>query len=273
MKFAKTLLPVFALLATASNGLAIYYSDFSTNNTTGTGDNLNGQDGWVLNDTPNIQIAHIVDPDESPNPSVIDYWGALGGRFATPDISGNVDLTHSSALPLYHAPTFDVDFSIVESTGTGSALNLDAFGWTLKSATNTDLVRIAFEPNSSSSVNGQRQIIIYAPGAAPVVTGYDVLTGSAYHLSLVLSKGGADGVFSGSITGTGPALNFSGVIPGEGDALLGSFGADWDVTEPAFTADAGTNTMIFDNIAVVPEPSTTLVAVVSLLGLCVRRRR
>lgn len=219
---------------------------------------LGGQQGWALNDTAGTQLSFFKNYSG-------DTWGALGGAFSTPDVSGNLELSHSVTMPLVGA-SFSTDF-LVSPIGSGT---VDNFGWSLKSSS-SDLLRIAFEPDANAS---KAKIVLYdSSGAHPILVN-GINRNSTYNLSFSVTGSGADALYSGSISplGGGSPLTFNGTISGGASANLTSFNADWDTTASPLTG-AGTAFMAFNNLSIVPEPSSTLSLGLVALGLMVRRKR
>jgi hypothetical protein len=270
MKFTQALFTSIAFLSVASTSSAVIYSaafDTPTYNN-GNTQNVAGQDGWSINDAAS-QLSFFGNNGSN-------YYGALGGYFSTPGIK-NIELSHTANTPLVGA-SFYVTTGVRNSTA--SFPNRDAFGWSLKDSGNNILLRVAFEPVAGQP--GRLEVIWYDGAGSPTSTGVDIYNNDfntldnpdvdgIYELSISFTGSGANAAFNAAISGQN-SFTFNGTLAGLANATLDKVVADFDILG-ATAADAGDNFMFFDNVQVIPEPTTTLFGLASLAGLALRRRR
>lgn len=62
-----------------------------------------------------------------------------------------------------------------------------------------------------------------------------------------------------------------GVVEGGGDSIIGSLA--FGVTTGNLSADYGDNYMSVADVSFIPEPSTTLLSALAMIGLLARRKR
>lgn len=279
MKLATGLLSAITLLSSTSQ-LFAYATSFETveGYSTISTANIGGQQGWLINDAPGpapaadqLSFFQIYNGGS-------DVWGALGGFNSTPDTTPNVELSHSAVLPLVGV-SFATDMAITSNTiGT-----YDKFGWSFKNGA-SDLLRIAFEPDPLN--NAKLEVVWYdsAGGAHPLGNG--IVRDAIYNLSFSVTGSGADAAFTAAITpSVGAPLNFGGTLTGQAGASLTGFAADFDTTAPynpnppltpvpqGHYNGAGSAYMAFNNLSIVPEPSSTLSLGLVALGMLARRKR
>lgn len=213
---------------------------------------------WSINDS--ATDLSFISASGSPSDGVV----GLGGIAAAPGITA-VELSHPLALTIDKA-IVSLDFTLTESTA--AFPNRDSFGWTLRDSSNNTVFRLALVPGASP---GGRNIFYYlGTNPTPVNSGFALPTGVGAMLDLTFTTSGMDATFTGTLNN----LPISGTVPGAGAGSFGSIAADFDVAG-ATGADAGDNYMSFDNISLttVPEPSSTMLAGLALLGAVGRRRR
>lgn len=143
-----------------------------------------------------------------------NIWGALGGRWSTPNVGNppGVELTHPVSMPLAGA-SFSSEFAISHTQLPGTSR--DKFGWSFKSGA-ADLVRVAFEPDVNPA---KLEVVWYDPQgvrqtipAANRALSYD----SIYRLQVAFTASGPDAAFSAEvIPGVGPSLSFTGILAGQ----------------------------------------------------------
>jgi hypothetical protein len=275
MKISQVLLCGTISLATLPSAKAYYFSNFQspTYVTTGyatlPGVDLTGKDGWVIDAANAPGVGSQTTPSQlSTFVQLVsgsgDTWGSLGGQWAAPNTT-SVELSHSATQPLYNT-FFSVDLDIVP----GAIGTRDKFGWSFKNSSSSDLMRVAFEPGNASHM----QVFWYDGAGAPHIlgpVGQDIAYNGIYNLSVNFNGlSGSDLTFTATIAGS-TSYTWGGTLTGAAGANLASINADFDATGTA--ANAGTNYMAFDNLLLVPEPSSMLTAGLALLGLTTRRRR
>jgi hypothetical protein len=231
---------------------------YSTNFNSGYNNTLAvaGQDGWTINDsTPDLSFFVTYNLSDA---------AAVGGYYDNSALA-NVRLSHSLSLPLVQT-SLGADFAIVPSTL--AFPGRDTFGWSFQNASGTNLLSIQFEPDS---VDATLMNVTWSTGAGsststPLGVQYD----GPYHINVNFSStGGANAGFTATLTGAN-SLSFSGALPGLGSETVASVGQHFVRNAPA----AGDNYMLFDNLAVVPEPSAGLMLLSALTApLLVRRRK
>jgi hypothetical protein len=170
--------------------------------------------------------------------------------------------------------SFSVDFSVRTNTGDFAGTPRDAFGFSLLGAASANLVTILLNPEDGGSGDAYR--IGYTVGSGAFVPAEDANhdplyahASSYYTMALNFLTGGTDPTFSVLITSLGSGqgtMTFGGTATGLGSATMDTFAAVWNVN------GGGDNGMTFDEITVVPEPSTALLAGLASLGLLRRRR-
>jgi hypothetical protein len=157
---------------------------------------------------------------------------------------------------------FDALFAISSST-TGST---DEFGFTLRIG-NTNYATLLFTPNGGGNLN----VTLSAAGSTGAVLGqinYNALN------SIALSIDG-DNIFRANLSGTELFASGIEITNGLDASSIDTVGVVWNITG-ANASDAGNNAIIFDNVTVVPEPSTVglaMVAGLGGLGMILRRRK
>ena len=176
---------------------------------------------------------------------------------------------------------FDVDF-IVGASAT-PALQNNTFAFTFRGATG-NVFSIDFVPQTGANANSVDAIRYTsyttaqtASGAAgtQTSTGQGIGLGLRYHLALSVSNASSSMEFAitpedantGLANGTPMTFNVALANAGVG---VTSFAATY-ITAPG--ASPGNNSIFFDNITAVPEPSTYAMLGLGLVGVAVRFRR
>ncbi|HWB07135.1 MAG TPA: PEP-CTERM sorting domain-containing protein [Verrucomicrobiales bacterium] len=249
-----TILPLFALALTGISSGAGYSTNFNSGYDSSQA--VAGQNGWTINDsTTDLSFFVTYNTTDA---------AAIGGYYTSPAL-GNVRLSHSLSLPLVQT-SLGADFAIVPSTVTFPGR--DTFGWSVYNGSGLNLLTIQFEPDS---VNQTLLNITWSTGAgSATTTGWAVQYDGPYSLQVAFaSGGGSDATFTASITGAN-TVSFNGSLPGMANETVGSIGQHFVQQAAA----AGDNYMLFDNLSVVPEPSTgALLLTLLMLPLAARRRK
>ena len=198
-----------------------------------------------------------------------DIAAEIGGYYDRPGSGSTISLYHAAPGELQYL-SFTVDFGMQKSVYP-LAGKRDGFGFSFHDDNDANLLTISLVP-AVSTLNNSFQVC-YTVGAEPMAQAKDangdnmfVYYSGLYQLKLDFTPNGANPLFSGTVTGSN-TQTFTGTATGLGSKHLLNFGAEWNVT------DVGNNGMIFDNLSVVPEPSSALLFGMAGLGLAMRRRR
>jgi hypothetical protein len=166
--------------------------------------------------------------------------------------------------------SFHVNFGL--SPSSESFPGRDGFGFALRDSNDNNLFTISLVP-VDSALNDAYQVR-YTVGANPVLNALDnlgqqmfIYLAGYYTLNFDFIPGGADPTFSATVIGSN-TKTFTGIASGMGSLNVARVGAEWNT----LNSPAGSNALIFDNISLVPEPSSTLLAGLAALGLLRRRR-
>ena len=274
---------------------------FTPYNSPSTGvDNLDGQNNWASTDpytatTANGGTQVNGGADYVGNfgnffgdtTGTSNFAGAIGGNqrntsptTAAPDVVPAS--TSNGVISLYHpltnisattsSLTLDVDLVL---TSPVSFTSRDSFSFTLGSAT-TSLITLNFTPSTTVAGQPASDNVTTTVGTATnVATGTALVLSSQYHLHLVLTSG-ATGTFSARFTDPSNG-NSNGTFNGSLStasitlASVARFSAGWTLASSSITnggyTGAGDNTLAFDNLVIVPEPSTCALVALGLFGL------
>ena len=247
---------------------AIYSTDFSA---LVNGDNIAGQDGWVLNDpSPMSTVVPAVVGGVSVN------YGGIGFADATipylPTLT-TVDLSHAYGEPMVNAGNGGSSASlnfIMRTSIDGSAPPLqDTFGISLTSGA-SNVFSVGFTPGFdtnplSPTFTDPAWAISYTVGSGTPQSfaSSGVLRDSATSFNLSFTPGH----FNLEIGG----LNIGGATTLPSSTVIDTFHLLW--TPTGGPDSAGPNALLISGLTLVPEVSTSLLLCLTGLGFAARRRR
>jgi len=276
MKFRSSLSFLGVLAAVAPFSASAFVTTFPAGTYAPLGSEIAGKDGWTISDPgadgpgsgyPLSYSNYLPDRITLVNSVAAE----LGGNYDPPLAASptSVFLSHDAAGELQNT-SFTLDFAI---RGSGEAFpGRDGFGFALRDSSNGNLLSVLLVPEAGGTGDAYR--VAYSVGGGAPVNAQDgsgnpmyVHAAGLYTMTLAFTPGGANPTFSGTITGTN-TQTFTGTATGLGTAAVDRFGALWNVSNPV----AGDNGIIFDNLSVVPESSTALLAGLASFGLLRRRR-
>lgn len=245
-------------LVISSQAQAQYVPNFNTflgNNT------LSGQQQsdpielqWQTNDTGGANYVGVI-PGYSTSGS--DYWAGIGGIFGFTPSATTVDLWRTFTLPGGGSEgVFQTKFAITSPQSPRT--NQDTFSWKFRTAAGTDIASVDFVP-----LNGTTLKLNWTNNSTQTATAFGISYDSIYTISAVVSGLGTDPkllvTLTDGIGNTVTAVNNASLAPGTPTGI-GQVAADWKLANT--TSNYGSNTMVFQNYSVVPEPGAIL-----LLGL------
>jgi len=274
-----------SLLLTGVGHAAAYSSNFDSGLTRYV--DLAGQDNWdIVGATP------VSTQPDITGTSFLGASNMLGGppytseHIAVQFGGNNLDPGNNTAYlfqpyvaPLvgndtaYAHTEFKVAMNIADSQGTGTLGNRDTFGFSIKDSSNNNLFSINFTPQEQAPGDPTDYTrvdnVTWSSGGTHSGTIATQTEGSFTTLELTLWKTGVNDV--GFAINSVGSLITSGTIAGLGSANIASFGAYVNTYSESFLA--GSNVMVFDDISLVPEPSSALLGLVGASFFFVRRRR
>lgn len=269
MKFLPVLTSLGLALLPGTLSAVVYSTNFDDFNY---GD-IAGQGGWMIND-PSINASLTV-PASGP-------WGVFAGSlgFVSPVQQSTVYLYRPvSTTPLVGNGnlTFTALFQVQDSTSVYSGVGdeaRDTFGFRLRDGSGNNLFSFyltPFDQDPTPQTDTAYHTMSWNTGTSAPTTilgGYTAQENYAYTLSVTFSPSGANDVsFVGDVNGQG----FSGTLPNQGTANLVDFGAFW--TPLNGPSAPGANFLLFDNVAVVPEPTSAMLGLFGASLAFLRRRR
>lgn len=249
---------VFSSLALAGFSKAAGYSaNFDSGYNTA--NDVSGQQGWLIDD-PKPELSFFINLTTASGTSTA---GAVGGFYEAPT-GDSVRLSHSLSLP-FNETTFGVDMAVVSSTA--AFPSRDTFQWSLSNPSGTNLITFSFEP---SLVNPALLNIAWNTGTgSKVFAGSGIGYDAVYDFDVAFTAVGGNVQFAATVVGSN-TFNFGGTLSGLNGQTLAAVGANFVKVGPS----TGDNYLIFDNLAVVPEPSAGMMMMGALaLPLIVRRRK
>lgn len=264
----------------ASSGLA-NASVYSTNFTGYTLGDLNGQNGWTSNGAT-ATTGYVQ--------SIAGVWGGRAASIGYVDpVSPAIPyVSHSVSTPMVDTvgnmnASFSALFQVQDSdSGYGTtpaeiaaAADRDSFGFRLQNSTGDNLFSFILTPFAQSATpetTTRFDTYSWSTGVgAPTVAlaGLAAQENNAYTFTVNFFDAGAGNVgFNANINN----INyFSGTLAGLSGQTISNLGAFWDTTTGA--AGPGSNFMIFDNVSLIPEPSSALLGLLGASFAFVRRRR
>lgn len=234
------------------------------------GTQIAGKDGWTLTGD---NLYNPLDDNGSTYSNYLDgsLSATIGGYYVTPaspgDLDATVSLNHTAVVGLQYLH-FYADFAIQSSNE--DSPGRDGFGFSFKDASNNNLFTISLVP-VASALNDAFQVRYTLGGDPQQNAKYGTEDMFIYHngnyfVDLKFTENGDNPTFSATIIGSN-TKTFTGTATGMGSAQVETFGAEWNVI------DGGSNGLIFDDLNVIPEPSSSLLLCLAGLGLISRRRR
>ena len=266
MKFRRSLQFLGMFVAAVPLTASAFVTTFPAGTYGPLGTEVAGKEGWTISDPGPDGHASPLSFSNNLNGSVAaELGGAYDPPLATPPTS--VFLSHDTAGEFQYT-SFNLEFAIAGSSELYPTR--DGFGFGMRDSSNGNLLSVVLVPDT-----GDAYRVAYTVGNGPIVYAQDGLgspmyihQNGLYSLSLNITPGGANPTFSATVTGTN-AQTFTGIATGLGSSTVDRFGALWNV---AASTTAGDNGIIFDNLSVVPESSTALLAGLASFGLLRRRR-
>jgi len=283
-KFAPTILAASIVLtgqrASAANVFSTSFDGYSNVNA------LSAQNSWETNDVyvsaSSSGQTDVVGLIGGYSQTVNDYWALLGGLNGNnPQLASILVYRPFSSEGLLTGGLtdstlrFEVDFSVSSSVTPRPAE--DAFGWSFRDSTGTQLFRLAFEPQAGASLR-----LKYYDGAnTGTTTAFSLPYDSIFGLTVDVSMGNAtQDTLSVSLTDgfnvTSQVL--SGLsLPNGIAGNIAQIAARWDITNAIGGPQTGygLNSMIFNDYSVsaVPEPGTAGALLIGATAFGLRRRR
>jgi len=275
MKLLSTAL--FATFSVASIAhAASYVTDFES--FLPPGSDIAGQDGWTISNGTD-QYSQVSFSNANPaNPFFDSQALNLGDAEAvvTPPITSFVSLTNSYAGAIGTTSLY-FDFIIFDSTD-GNFTSRDTFGVSFSSGI-SNVFAISFVPTAQSATPSSGPVAqwnaIYQIGSQPLVAlNLGILEDSQYNFNLAFNANAGNPLLSDfllTITSAVPnVLSDGGIaIALDPTTATSEFNVNWIDGDPSY----GSNSIVIDNLGVVPEPSSALLVGLAALGFISRRKR
>jgi len=256
------------LASAASLGAAVVTYDFNSETS---GDLFsNGVTGWSQ-DTANpvafgteFPLGYISSVNFTGSASNAGFLGTYNGNTAdnsSTTVSGSLA---GSGQIAGRAVSFNM--AIVDNAA-DSFTTRDAFTVAVTNDSGTAVARLDFSPDSGN--DSSWNVAIGVNGGATVATAYSLTQGSGYEIALQFLGDETRFLHRASTGG-----NFIGL--GTLAPAVGTFGEFQATHNPLGLAGTSANALIFDDIsagAVIPEPSSSLLAVLGVSSLVLRRKR
>jgi len=266
--------------AYSAAGFSTSFEDYTA------GSEVSGQNGWATNDPTGVNAggSNII------SNAFGDKEAALGGIYVDQAYypgQGYVTLTHSSGLVNTTGGfQFDVDFSIANAAT--STTPKDTFGFTFLIG-NTEYATLLFTPqtqtahtgaNTDDVPNNKLNITVTYDGFTSAESVQAILYNNLIHLTVEVDLNDLFTATVGVFDVFGNGVDVDAANNKDPNALS-DVGAVWDLFSPENNqapdtpqTQAGNNAIYFDNVAVVPEPSTNaLLIAAGIAGAVAYRRR
>ena len=254
--------------------------------------NLDGQSGWTVNATSVDGAVGTIVPVVTPGTPFGSRTASLGFTAnlvldpGATDVYASYRYGASASTPLLSstvgtpATSFSAIFEIYDSDstyGTGAEVR-DNFGFRLQNAAGYNLFSLIFTPFKQAAPLLPEDEVAFSQlswstgtGIPQVVAGgYSAMEGQSYTFGVTFAPSVTPGnvAFSANISGVN---FFTGELVGLANEEIKEFGAFWKPTSSL--SDPGSNSMVFDNINLVPEPSSALLGLLGASFAFLRRRR
>jgi hypothetical protein len=233
--------------------------------------NLNGLDGWTLTGASLPDVAFI---SSSPFPPPVSGGRAIHFGFQEIDATSAV-LSRNFGVGLVGNTLgyteFQAAFFVVDSIPTFP--NRDSFSFTFRGASNENLLTVSLSPTlqtpdpdlAPNRVDQFSWTSDYATGNPNIG---NLTEGQWSTINVLFTPSGVNDVaFSVKFQNVEFA---SGILAGAAGETLENYGFVWDPEDPL---DVGSNIFIIDDVRMIPEPTSALLAGLGALGFAFRRRR
>lgn len=240
------------------------------------GTQLAGRDGWTIDKVgaTGEKLSFMTSMAGSKS-------GAIGGYYDIPVGSGGASpvtayVNHAVTIPLNNA-SFSAQFAVTQSSEDWPGR--DGFGFSFRDASNVNIFRLSFVPTTVfvplTATTDEVYQVFYQTGTGSLQTAKTSGNGdvyfypdSIYSIGFLFAHTGLNPGFTARVTGTN-TLSFSGVATGLGGSTISSLGAEYT----ALPDNLGDNFMSFDNVSLIPEPSSSLLAAAGIASFVLVRRR
>lgn len=285
---------LFSGLAASFMVCGAYGAAYSTNfNSLLFEGDVDGQDGWTVSDTTD-QYSQVAEANVNrllPLDASLVLQLGDAKAVTTPPPGPSVALAHAYEGTVGQT-NVAFDFVLLDSRTTAANFRYrDTFGISISNA-GSNIFSIGFVPDAQSetpSTDLAQWNLVYQLGNATTVDlNMAVFEGSQYNFNLAFNPNIGNpaltdflltiksDVTPGGITDgvTNGLRNSGGAIPSfslASSAATDEFNVFWakEATNPGY----GSNSILMDNLSVVPEPSSSLLLCLAGLGLACRRKR
>lgn len=292
MKSHPLILTALAIWPLSQLHASVYLSDFSGLSVNGA---LEGVDGWQQNE-PNETDGTYVYPLAFGSLIGSNPAAAVGGYFLTDPPNPNTEFHayHALSLQASRQLTLSMNFAINDSTGFDSngigygepgfdgsgtiyGQERNSFRIGLHNALNEEFFALVFDPvvgdpDPNASPDDAWNVSWSTGGVKTTVMG--IYESQLHTLTMSFSPDGDDVDFSFSIAGLNTATT-GGTLTGLSDEEITEIQVGISPTYSSVTdsQQLGTNHLVFNNLVVIPEPSSLMLAGSGVMALMVRRRR